>query len=264
VEPESKGFTQPEEKDGVAASGRRERKKRQTRQLIAETAARLFAERGYEQVAVVDVADAADVSEQTVYNYFPTKQDLVLDREGEIRDRLSRLIRTRPPGTSPAAAFAEAARGLLEDIDSFPSDQMRGGLAYLAAISPAVRRMSLEVTDHFADAIAAAIIETTENQSPQLAKLQAVALAWVLQIINDETGRRQLAGQQQAQIAGELRPIVEELLDSLDRWFATRDVATERVYWSTAWSGLASYGQTRTPATRSQACAENHLDAGCL
>jgi AcrR family transcriptional regulator len=226
VATESKGFLEGEGRDGVVAGGRRERKKRQTRQLIADTAARLFAERGYEQVAVVDVANAADVSEQTVYNYFPTKQHLVLDREDEIRDRLSRLIRTRPPGMSPAAAIAEEARGLLEDIESFPPDQMRGGLAYLAAISPAVRRMSLEVTDRFADAIATAITDTTDNPRPQLAKLQAIALAWVLQLINDETGRRTVAGQQPAQIAAELRPIIEDLLDSLDRWLAPRDAAT--------------------------------------
>jgi AcrR family transcriptional regulator len=212
--------------DGVAAGGRRERKKQQTRQLIADTAARLFAERGYEQVAVVDVANAADVSEQTVYNYFPTKQHLVLDREEEIRDRLTRLIRTRAPGTSPAAAIKEEALGWLDDITSFPADQVRGGLGYLAAVSPTVRRLSLEVTDRFADAIAAAITDTTNNPSPQLAKLQAIALAWVFHTITDETGRRTVAGQQPRQIAAELRPIIEDLVDSLDRWLGPPNTAT--------------------------------------
>ena len=58
-------------------TGLRERKKQQTRQLLAETARRLFAERGFENVSIVEIARAADVSEATVFNYFPTKEDLV-------------------------------------------------------------------------------------------------------------------------------------------------------------------------------------------
>ena len=80
--------------------GLRERKKARTRQVIADAAARLFAERGYEQVAVSDVAREAEVSEQTVYNYFQTKEQLVTDRDQLIQDELSRLIRTRAPGSS--------------------------------------------------------------------------------------------------------------------------------------------------------------------
>jgi len=64
----------------MTAPGLRERKKARTRQAIADAAARLFAQRGYEQVAVSDVAREAEVSEQTVYNYFQTKEQLVTDR----------------------------------------------------------------------------------------------------------------------------------------------------------------------------------------
>ena len=58
----------------MASPGLREIKKARTRRHIAATAARLFAERGYEHVAVADVARAAEVAEQTVYNYFPAKE----------------------------------------------------------------------------------------------------------------------------------------------------------------------------------------------
>src|SRR5438094_9483644 len=84
--------------------GLRERKKARTRQLIADTAARLFAERGYERVAVSDVAREAEVAEQTLYNYFPTKEQLVTDRDEQIQDRLCDLIRSRTPGVTSAAA----------------------------------------------------------------------------------------------------------------------------------------------------------------
>src|SRR4030081_1871330 len=77
--------------------GLRERKKARTRRVIADAAARLFAERGYEQVAVSDVAREADVSEQTVYNYFQTKEQLVTDRDQPHRPP-DRARGVRPPG----------------------------------------------------------------------------------------------------------------------------------------------------------------------
>jgi AcrR family transcriptional regulator len=201
--------------------GLREHKKQQTRQRIADTAARLFADRGYEQVAVSDVARAAEVSEQTVYNYFPTKQRLVLDRDEELRDRLTQLVEGRPAGVSAAAAIREEALEFVEGIRSVPTEQVRGGLGYLAAISPTVRRLSLEMIDRHADAIAAAIMATTDVPNMALAKVQGIALAWVFQTITNETGRRSLDGQHPSQIADELRPIVEGIIDELDRWLTT-------------------------------------------
>jgi AcrR family transcriptional regulator len=213
----------------VADIGLRERKKRRTRQHIADTAARLFGERGYEHVSVLDVAEAAEVSEQTVYNYFPTKQDLVFDREGDLSDRLTELVRTRPAGASPAAAIRDYVLDFVEGSKAIPADQARGGLDYLAAISPTVRRLSLEVTDRLADAIAAAITETTDDLNPQLAKVQGIALAWVIQTITDESGRRKVAGQSSRQIARELRPIMTSIIDSLDGWLAPQPGRGRRV-----------------------------------
>jgi AcrR family transcriptional regulator len=212
----------------VAEAGLRERKKRRTRQHIADTAARLFGERGYEHVAVVDVAEAAEVSEQTVYNYFPTKQDLVFDLAEDLRDRLCELIRTRPAGTSPAAAIRDEALGFVDSIRLVPPDQVRGGLDYLVAISPTVHRLCLEMTGRLADAIATTISETTPAVTPQLAKVQGIALAWVIQTITDESGQRRVAGQGSTQIADELEPIVEGILESLDRWLSPEARATAR------------------------------------
>jgi AcrR family transcriptional regulator len=198
----------------------RERKKQRTRALIADAAARLFAERGYEAVAVVDVARAADVSEQTVYNYFPTKQDLVLDRDEQLRDRLTDLVRTRPPGVSPAAAIRDEALSFVTELRSLTPEQLRGGLGHLAAISPTIRRLSLEMTDRHADAVAAALAPCGSAAERAVAMLHAVALTWVFQTITDETGRRVRAGQSGAQIARALRPIVVAMLDDLDRWMS--------------------------------------------
>jgi len=62
----------------ATTEGLRERKKRQTREAIAQAAMALFVEHGFDAVTVADVARAADVSEKTVFNYFPAKEDLVL------------------------------------------------------------------------------------------------------------------------------------------------------------------------------------------
>jgi AcrR family transcriptional regulator len=202
------------------AAGLRELKKARTRRLIADTAARLFAEHGYERVAVSDVAREAEVAEQTVYNYFPTKEQLVTDREEQVQDRLCDLIRSRPPGVTPSAAI----RGFVLDetlagIRSIPPQIWRGELGYLAAISPTIHRLVLELTDRQAAALATAISDTTAV-TPEVARLQGIALAAVFQIIISEAGRRTRDGQSQAEIADELHPIMENILDELDRWLS--------------------------------------------
>ena len=100
--------------------GLRERKKLQTRQLIAEAARRLFAERGFEAVPVAEIARAADVSEATVFNYFPTKEDLLYNRLEAFEEELLSSIRARAPGESVLTAFGRfvsAPRGLLASSD---------------------------------------------------------------------------------------------------------------------------------------------------
>ena len=202
----------------MATSGLRERKKARTRRVIADTAARLFAEHGYENVAVSDVAREAEVAEQTVFNYFPTKDRLVTDRDEQFRDRLTELIRSRPPGVTPAAAIREYVLKSVTVIRSIPPEQWHGELGYLAAISPTVHRLALEMLDRQGAALAAAIGETSKVR-PEIARLQGIALAGVFQIIISEAGRRTRAGQSQARIAKELHLIAENTLDELDHWF---------------------------------------------
>src|SRR2546421_12466657 len=117
-------------------AGLRERNKARTRRGIADAAARLFAERGYEQVAVSEVAREAEVSEQTVYNYFQTKEQLVIDLDQEIQDELCRLIRTRAPGTTPAAAVRDVVLDAVEGIRRYPAEHGRGGPGHPAALRP--------------------------------------------------------------------------------------------------------------------------------
>ena len=203
----------------MATTGLRELKKARTRQLIADTAARLFAERGYEHVTVTDVAREAEVAEQTVYNYFPAKEQLVTDREQQTQDRLSDLIRSRPPAVTPAAAIRDFVLEFVDAIRGIAPEMWRGELGYLAALSPAVHRLALELTDRLAATLASAISDTTAV-SPEVARLQGIALAGVFQIIIDEAGQRTREGQSQREIADELHPIIGNVLDELDRWLS--------------------------------------------
>jgi len=82
-------------------SGLRERKKQATRKRISDIATRLFAERGFDVVTVEDVARAAEVSKMTVFNYFPRKEDLVVDREAE----LLALVRDAMAAADPLAGL---------------------------------------------------------------------------------------------------------------------------------------------------------------
>lgn len=205
----------------MADEGLRARKKARTRREIASTAARLFGRRGYESVAIVDIAAAVGVSEQTVYNYFPTKRDLVLDRDAALHDRFVACIRERGPQVGPAASVRDEAMALVESIRSIPHEELVGSLGYLAAVSPTVRRLSLEMTDRLADAIAAAIRDTSPDMTPAVAKVHAIALAWVSQTVIDEGGRCIEDGLDPDRIADELGPVITAIIDDLDRRFAT-------------------------------------------
>ncbi|MEV0744555.1 TetR/AcrR family transcriptional regulator [Streptomyces sp. NBC_01220] len=98
------------------AEGLRERKKRQTRQYLSDVATGLFLERGFDAVTIAEIARAADVSVNTVYNYFPTKEDLFLDRSQGVVDRLSRYVRGRDKGESAADAVLRELRIQVEGV----------------------------------------------------------------------------------------------------------------------------------------------------
>ncbi|GAA4900332.1 TetR/AcrR family transcriptional regulator [Streptomyces coeruleoprunus] len=98
------------------AEGLRERKKRQTRQHISDVATDLFLERGFDAVTMAEIARVADVSVNTVYNYFPAKEDLFLDRGEGLVDRVSRWVRGRRGGESAADAVLRELREAVETL----------------------------------------------------------------------------------------------------------------------------------------------------
>lgn len=93
--------------------GLRERKKQQTRETIERVALRLFAEQGYGQTTLAQIAEAADISPRTIFSYFESKEDILFCQEPAFIGRAKQLLESRPAGSTTVDA-------LREFIASFP------------------------------------------------------------------------------------------------------------------------------------------------
>jgi AcrR family transcriptional regulator len=143
--------------------GRRERKKRQTRDHIAGTALALFAERGFERVTVAQVARHADVAPATVFNHFPTKEDLVYRGMEDFEAAMVEAVRTRPPDRSAAAAFGAflaGTSGLLHATDPAGTERLVT-VSRIIAGSPALLAREQQVFDHYTGTLAGVLAEET-------------------------------------------------------------------------------------------------------
>jgi AcrR family transcriptional regulator len=190
------------------ATGLRERKKAQTRELIAETARRLFGERGFEAVSVAEIARTADVSEKTVFNYFPTKEDLVYWRLESFEEELLETIRARTPGESALDAFmrfVQQPRGMLGDYD--PETQERlAALTRMIVDSRSLLARERQIFEGYTASLAALLAEETgaapDDVEPWVA---ATAMIGVHRRLVDFARARIVAGARHPAIADAVR-----------------------------------------------------------
>ncbi len=199
--------------------GLRERKKQQTRELIADTARRLFSERGFERVTVAEIARVADVSEQTVFNYFPTKEELVYWRLGSFEEELLSTIRDREPGEPALAAFGRfllAQRGLLGDPDPDARERLVA-LTRMITDSPALLAREQQIfaryTASLAELLAADQGADSSDVRPWVA---ANAMMGVHQALVRYTRRQILDGARSPRLAREVRAEAERTLALLE------------------------------------------------
>ncbi len=201
----------------------RARKKAKTRDVLVQTAAGLFHERGFDAVTVSDVARAAEVSEQTVYNYFASKEALVLDEDDAYTSYFAAIVQDRPAGMSVIAAVRQNALEFLQGmIDRPSSPHRRGGMPYLVVNSVVVRRAWLSACERHVKAVAAAlVVDSRERLSSGAADIVAASLLSVFRIIVDEVGAALTAGDDLQARLNALRPQIEEgmalLAAGLDR-----------------------------------------------
>jgi AcrR family transcriptional regulator len=208
--------------------GLRERKKRRTRQRIREVATGLFVERGFERVTIAEVAATAEVSVNTVYNYFDAKEDLVLPPDEVSPRRLADIVRQRRPGESAARAVLARLReelrrrdrglGLTEEFGRVFS-MMRAAPTLLARLDELGRQMT--------GALAAVLAEETgAAPGDPLPRLVAAQIGWFHALVFTEIGERVTAGRSPEEIATavlELLDTVEALLAEPVLAYAVRD-----------------------------------------
>ncbi len=147
-----------------APEGRRTRKRLITRQTISDVATRLFFERGFDNVTIDEIANAADVGRMTVFNHFPRKEDMFFDREQEIHDIAFAAVRERDHGVSPVRALGSLAHGLIErPHPSFPLFRGTHQFVETALASESLKARARQMRDDFVRALATVLADAANR-----------------------------------------------------------------------------------------------------
>jgi AcrR family transcriptional regulator len=202
------------------STGLRERKKEQTRQAIREAALRLFAQRGFDGVTVAEIASAANVSVATLFNYFPTKEDLVYARMETFEADLITAIREREPGETVLAAFSRFVLdlgGLLASKDAEASERL-AAIARIVTASPALLAREREISAHYTQSLAALIAEETEAAADDLTpSVAANALMGVHRAMLAQVRSRLLTRTPNQRLARDIHSRAAQALQRLER-----------------------------------------------
>jgi AcrR family transcriptional regulator len=187
-----------------ATGGLRERKKQQTKQKIAAAAAKLFKTNGYMNVRMVDIARAADVSEQTLYNYFPTKEHLIFDIDQEFEARFIGIVIDRDPGTSLTEALRAGALEFLSEASR--SIGKETGKPASVVHGPELRRVWVEMNARHADSLAGALLRHSGGKMHRArAKVLARSIVAMFAVILEELYEGGRAGKSRAALLRGLR-----------------------------------------------------------
>ncbi|MET8701559.1 TetR/AcrR family transcriptional regulator [Kitasatospora sp. NPDC058032] len=213
-----------------AGLGLRERKKRQTALRIWRTAIALFTERGFDEVSVAEIAAAAEVSKMTVFNYFATKEDLVLGPMEQHIDEPARVMREKDPAVPAVAALHAhyvAALAAFDPATGLSDQQQVIDVIRLIHRTPVLALRASAGFDAKARAeLAAELLAQDPEHDPLTAKAAASQLLGIRLMLTEKNQRRMLAGERAADV-------LPEALADAHRAFAL----VER--------GLGDYGATR-------------------
>jgi AcrR family transcriptional regulator len=197
----------------MTTPGLRERKKEQTRAAIADAALRLFAQRGFDDVTVAEVAEAANVSTATVFNYFPTKEDLLYSRFEAFEEELLAAVRDRAVGESVLDAFG---RFIIERSRRGAGRELGERVRVTGRIigdSPALLARERQIVARYADALAELIAEETRAEPDDVRpRVAAGALMAVHRALIDYARRRARSGRGLSRLAADVEAEGERAL----------------------------------------------------
>ncbi|MEV4503740.1 TetR/AcrR family transcriptional regulator [Streptomyces klenkii] len=236
----------------------RERKKIQTRRTLWKTAAKLFLERGYDQVSVAEVALAAEVSKMTVFNYMSSKEDLVLGPMQEHIGDAARSVRDRHPGESAVAAFRREFMAALHAYD--PSVGMSDDphvlrMRRLIQETPALLVRAHEYVRRAQMLLAEELAAAAEGPDAELAPVVAAQLMSVRYAVHEYSHRRLVEGESAEDVLPGAVALAERAFDLVEHGlgdFATLPAGTGS---APAGTGSASAGTGSAPAATGSAPA---------
>jgi AcrR family transcriptional regulator len=205
--------------------GLRERKRRLTRHLISDAATAMFASRGFDAVKVSEVADRVNVSMKTLYNYFPTKESMVLDDADELIQGLAAALRDRQAGTSITDTFVAALEANMSGFDLLDDELAAYVATTFAAMvkqTPALHAHWLEIQDRLAR-VAAEQIALQAGTEPADPRPMAAgwALAGLVQVDMDSRVHHVRVGRRGTQLADAVAGDVRQAAQLLETGLAS-------------------------------------------
>ncbi|MEV5978970.1 TetR family transcriptional regulator [Streptomyces sp. NPDC052114] len=198
--------------------GLRERKKRQTATRIWRTALDLFLERGFDRVSVAEIAAAAEVSKVTVFNYFGTKEDVLLGPIEEHVADAADAVRHRAPGESAVDALRRQFLAKVAERDpsiGLSDDPRLLQLRQLISDTPALARRTLIFQMRGVELLAEVLAEETGDRL--LAGVAAHQLLAARDAVILENHRRLLAGATADDMADDCAALAERAFDLVEK-----------------------------------------------
>jgi AcrR family transcriptional regulator len=160
----------------------RERKKRLTREAIYAAAQALFSERGFDDVTVAEIADAANISVKTLFAYIGTKEELLFNGRPAVLDAVVEAVRNRRLAQTPLVAVGQA---LLTAVDDKDPDKNLDAFLRMVGVGPAARSRLRVLWDETEDALAEAL--TTPKDGPRELAARRLTAAQIMVLVRTVT-----------------------------------------------------------------------------
>ena len=201
--------------------GLRERKKQRTRETIARAARELFAERGYHETTLPEIAEAADVSTRTIFAYFPSKEDILFSDFPAMKAALSEALAERPEGVGAL----ETVREFILSSHTMEKSELDEQLGRCVENDPTLRSHLRARIAELEDVIAAAIAKDIGAPEGDIRPHVVAASLTAAFIVATERAGSTAKPQTPAEVAALIDPVITFLRGGLD---AVKEPRTSR------------------------------------